>query len=73
VYFYQNEIQKASNYNGGTPIPTTLGDMTGGNFTIGNTAASFDGSISNFRIYTRVLSVEEISAIYNKEKSHYGL
>jgi len=33
----------------------------------------FHGIIDNVRIYNRVLSSDEIQAIYNQEKSHYGL
>jgi len=43
---------------------------------IGNNTAStrqFTGYIDGVRIYNRALLTEEISAIYTREKSYYGL
>jgi len=54
----------ATSYNGFTTL--TIGARCCNN-------DFFDGIIDNVRIYKRVLSIEEILAIYTSEKTHYGL
>jgi hypothetical protein len=68
---YQNAvITGTANSSGGTPAAGTS------NLTIGNDAASsytFDGLMSNVRIIDGILSTQEITQLWQDEKSLYNL
>jgi hypothetical protein len=69
MYIYQNGVLT------GSTTWTTPGDMsTSNNISLGNYAGDYlQCNITDFRMYTRVLSATEISAYYNASKSRYGL
>ena len=63
--YVDGKVDATSTYSDTGPITTT-----GGNHTIGNTYSGFDflGLINDVRVYNRVLSAQEIAALYSAGK-----
>jgi len=61
-------LSGTANQDSGTPIPGTTTTYIGNRYA-GSTA--FDGQISGMKIYSRVLTTDEIDSLYNREKRGY--
>ena len=67
--FYVNGVLSGSvNQDSGTPVAGTTNVIIGNN---SGQSHTFDGLISDVRVYSRVLTPDEIKVIYNQTKKYY--